>query len=663
MTTNARCAGREATAWLGALLVSLCCVAPARAQFDAFTWTLAGNASGSGEVTATGFSVVGPDGGCVPPWTAFETTAPVALTIHVDVAFEDHDSWPGPNCFDAPAVIVGGVEHVPPNGACSENGWPDGNYHLDVAVPPSTPFGLGVWSADCQLGPGIAHFSNLTFEVAPEVGFAGAIDPREYWNLDADDLGGAVVGLAGDFDGDGVQDIAVGAPAQVQGPGRVEVRSGFDGSLLFERIGAPSFGRAVAGVGDVTGDGVPDLLVGAPDEGGSTGIPNAGWAFLVSGATGADVFVFEGDSDTRRLGWSVSASGDLDGDGVGELLIGAPGPWSGVETHGAVLVVSGATGALIRQLHTPADTLRFGWSVVAIDLDGDGFDDQVVGAPPVAPTQLVLGRVVAHSGADGHVLWWTEGSGNLGRSLAAAGDLLAGPEPDVLAGAPASMVDGVTVGEVFVLDGATGATMHTLAGQTPGGQFGHSLGVAGDVDGDGTIELAVAVPGELVTRLSSWPSGAIVNDVPTWPGSSGGLIASPGDLDGDGRSDLVTVGGYSVRAWHGLHRPGPPTLAVSGPMLPDTELDLLVGQVPLGIPAALVVGGSPLGMPFHGGVLVPSPDLVLPLVVDGAGAGSFRVRWPSATGAWWVAWLQVWCLDPYGPQGATSSDVIVLSGE
>lgn len=534
-----------------------------------------------------------------------------------------------------------GVAHVPPNGLCSQNGWPNGPYHFDVAVPPSTPFGLGVWSVDCGYGPGIAHFSNLTFEIVTQVDLPGAIDPRNYWDVATSQPGNTSLALAGDFDSDGVQDIALGLPSSGQSPGRVEVRSGFDGPLLFERIGAPSFGGAVAGVGDLTGDGVPDLLIGAPDESSPAGVANAGWAFLVSGSTGQDVFSLHGNADTRHLGFAVAGCNDLDGDGVGELLIGAPGLGLVLGSKAKVLVVSGATGATLRVLNSPSDALRFGWSIVALDLDGDGLDDQVVGAPPASPGPSAKGQVVAHSGADGAVLWWAEGLGNLGRSLAAAGDLMGGPQPDVLAGAPSAQGDGVAVGQIQLLDGASGVTLHTVSGLEQGGQFGHSLGWAGDVDGDGISELAVAAPGSLTTFLLSWPSGALVNQLDTGPGPTGALLTTPGDLDGDGQADLVTAWGPTVHAWHGLQRPGAPTLDVTGELLPDTKLHVLVGQVPQALPVALIVGGSPLGLPFHGSVLVPSPDFVVPLVVDASGSATLSLRWPAPTSTWWAAWLQL----------------------
>ncbi|MBN1424745.1 FG-GAP repeat protein [Candidatus Fermentibacteria bacterium] len=384
---------------------------------------------------------------------------------------------------------------------------------------------------------------------------------------------GRSVAFIGDVSGDGVADILIGDSGF-----RACVFSGKTGALL-RTLGSPSeevgdFGFSVAGLADVTGDNVSDLIVGAPAEDSGASAADAGRSYVFCGVTGtvAQTLISPHEEESGRFGHAVAGVDDVDGDGIDDLIVGAPyeNPGTSPPDAGRVYVFSGATGMVIRELVSPGEIYgqaggHFGASVCgAGDLDGDGTPDVVVGAPGEHPPsgELGPGRVYAFSGAIGLPLWTgasldLEDGGGFGLSISMVGDIDGNGISECLVGAPFEDDDWFifNCGRAYILSGAAGTAVRIV--QPPygerDGQFGFSVSCAGDIDGDGCSDYIV---GALLEGLSpegedwigrahvfSGASGEAVwsLDSPNpWYGGSFGIAVAGGfDVTGDGVPEVI----------------------------------------------------------------------------------------------------------------------------
>jgi hypothetical protein len=255
--------------------------------------------------------------------------------------------------------------------------------------------------------------------------------------------------VIGDRDGDGENEIAVGAPTRRNNRfGQVFAFRSSDGSVLWQRAepstqALASFGQSLASIDDVNGDGVRDILVGAPFhdyDPSVNGFLLAGRVYLLSGATGAILRSHDNPSPAadERFGLGLAGIADETGDGVDEYALGDP-------VAGSIFVHRGSDGALLRSIAsagTPA-TDGFGSPLARVDdHDGDGRDDFWVAAPRGG----VIYRINALGTALGQVADPTPGApapiGGFGSGLAATADLSGDGKRDVVVGESAAIAGG-----------------------------------------------------------------------------------------------------------------------------------------------------------------------------------------------------------------------------
>ena len=420
----------------------------------------------------------------------------------------------------------------------------------------------------------------------------------------AGDGAGTSVAFAGDVDGDGLDDLIVGAPFSDASANNAGVAWLFLGSTLaaggtFSPLDADlelrgvfagdRAGAAVASAGDVDGDGLHDLLIGAPW--GNVSGQDVGMAYVVLGATVATAasplslgladVVLEGDDDGDRAGSSVASAGDVDGDGLDDVLVGA---WAVNNGQGEAYLTYGATlasGGPIQLKNTDVvfegdNDNEAGWAVAgAGDVDGDGLDDLLIGGPAQnsgwgSPGQawIVLAADLS-SGQDELELadaWATvqcpNGWTDCGRAVASAGDVTGDGLADVLI---SSLGAWATAGTVYLFTSQTlvgggtypvGSAWMTLEGVANGDLAGDSLG-SGDVDGDGIDDLFVGVPMHDGAAADVGAAGllygvGLAGGVQSLAGAfdevfrddlggdeSGRSLAADGDVNGDGQDDLI----------------------------------------------------------------------------------------------------------------------------
>jgi hypothetical protein len=375
------------------------------------------------------------------------------------------------------------------------------------------------------------------------------------------------------------------------------------------------FGLSITGLDDVNGDGVPDLAVGAP---------GAERVFVISGASQAVIRTLSDPENLagNQFGYGVASVGDVNGDGVDDLGVGAPGPSPTPiplpcpvapcpppsPALGRAFIFNGATGGMIRKLVPSDEFAGFGVEVAGLgDANGDGTPDVAVGMMAFGQSSI-FGKVYAFSGATGAMLWARDEPGgkqlgSLGMRLQRIADVNGDGRADLLAGAPFHDVNpdpAVTVlaGEAYVLSGATGTILRTHAAASPQNddRFGMGLAALADQNGDGRDDYAIGRPGADAVYLFSGADGASLGTLTGAATSLFGFsLAGVADQNADGLGDLwvSAPGTHRVQLVTGSGTaltqvidpsPGPVNggfgwrLAAAGDLGADAAPDLLVGN-------------------------------------------------------------------------------------
>ncbi len=296
---------------------------------------------------------------------------------------------------------------------------------------------------------------------------------------------GGDISPTGDVDGDGIGDFIVGArfmdTGNARDSGAALVYSGATGDLIYQIQGTKTntfFGISVAGIGDVNLDGVPDFAIGergAVSSGGS----NPGWVRLYSGSDGQAMFSFQADISGDLFGDEIAPIGDVNGDGAPDILVGAPG-------IGAAFLYSGADGTQIRVWDSFPAGSDAGSSMASIgDLNGDGLPDVLIGEPShrnVYIYETGTGQLIG-------TLTQTVTYDKFGVAVSSAGDIDLDGKEDILVGANMASPAGTQTGCAFVYSSGTGFQLKRFDGKTNQGQYGASVAVAGDLNRDGLPDL------------------------------------------------------------------------------------------------------------------------------------------------------------------------------
>ncbi|CAN7250637.1 hypothetical protein [Aminobacter aminovorans] len=442
---------------------------------------------------------------------------------------------------------------------------------------------------------------------------------------DPGDRAGWSISSAGDVNGDGFDDIIIGAPFADSLIGESQAGRAYvifggasltnldlanltptQGFIISGDAAADTAGRAVSGAGDINGDGFADLIVGAPlgDDGGN----RAGEASVIFGSaapvnidlstlTPVQGITVQGDAAEDFAAWSVSSAGDVNGDGFDDLIIGAFRGDDGGYSAGESYVIFGSASPINIDLTTLTPVQGFviqgdvagdyaGRSVSSAgDVNGDGFDDIIVGAPSgsngggsAGEAYVILGSaspvnidLTTLTPAQGFIIQGDVSLDNAGYSVSSAGDVNGDGFDDIIVGAPGGDNGGGNAGEAYVIFGRTAPVNIDLTTLTPAQGFiiqgdvaddsaGRSVSSAGDVNGDGFDDIIVgapltdyfggptpgsayvvfgsASPGNIdLTTMTASQGFAILGDAVA--DKAGWSVSAAGDVNGDGFDDIL----------------------------------------------------------------------------------------------------------------------------
>ncbi len=394
---------------------------------------------------------------------------------------------------------------------------------------------------------------------------------------------GTSLATAGDVNGDNFSDIIIGAPHYDKlhsDQGLVKIHLGSANGITVNASIAlagqqmeQEFGRAVACAGDVEGDGYADILIASRSQG--KNLPNQGVVMLFSGIQAGihkkPASVFKSDQANAYLGQSLASAGDVDGDGFSDIVLGAHQYDQGQNNEGAVMLWrGGASGPnTATALHAAQPEAAFGYSVSgAGDIDGDGFDDIIVGAPYYDNGQSDEGVAFVFRGtSDGigktasNLLEADQADAGFGTAVSAAGDINADGFGDVVIGAMHYDNGEDEEGAAFVYLGSPSGLNPVpikLESNKTGAWFGCAVAHAGDLDDDGFSEIVVGAmnysngqseEGALYIFPGSAngpdPAGLRVIESDQEDARLGNAVSPAGDLNGDGLDDIV-AGAYSL---------------------------------------------------------------------------------------------------------------------
>ena len=401
--------------------------------------------------------------------------------------------------------------------------------------------------------------------------------------LESDQAGalmGYSVASAGDVNGDGYNDVIVGAYQYDNGQagegaafvyhGSASGISMTPASTIESNQADANIGYSVASAGDVNGDGYGDVIVGARYY--DNGQIDEGAAFVYHGSANGisttPASILESNQADARMGRCVALAGDVNGDGYSDVIVDASRFDNGQIDEGAAFVYHGSASGVIT---TPAVMMEcnqagawMGNSVAtAGDVNGDGYSDVIVGAPYYDNGQPDEGRAYVYLGSAGgvsatpaNIMESDQAIAYMGRAVASAGDVNADGYSDVIIGA--YYYDNVEIdeGRVYIYHGSGSGLSTTPASLLESNQdsayMGRSVASAGDVNGDGYSDVIVGskyydngqidegaafVHNGSASGISTTPSAILESNQEF--ADMGYAVASAGDVNSDGFSDVI----------------------------------------------------------------------------------------------------------------------------
>lgn len=313
------------------------------------------------------------------------------------------------------------------------------------------------------------------------------------------------------------------------------------------------YAEAIA-IGDFSGDGLPDHAIGGSQGSGSVRV-------VASGSTPYNYPLVANVGDTTGLGRAIAAAGDVDGDGVEDLLVGA--------TQRAALLMGHDRDETPSQapviIHPPANALDFGAAVASCDVDGDGALEAIVGAPDTTTSVTGAGRVFVFPvsmsiAGPSQTIDGAMAGGRFGAALG-CGDFNGDGRADLVVGAPRA--DGGR-GEfiVYVASSLGALRLSFRVSATAVNSLGIAIAAGRDLDNDGYADFVVGAPGTTVSSMANAGSAGVYFGDPMLSATTqrsitinggaanevfGVAVALAGDVDADGFADLVVGSpGYAM---------------------------------------------------------------------------------------------------------------------
>ncbi|HYX13087.1 MAG TPA: hypothetical protein VE944_01705 [Nostoc sp.] len=386
--------------------------------------------------------------------------------------------------------------------------------------------------------------------------------------INPDDRSGDSISSAGDINGDGLDDLIIGAPfAKPNGTnsGQTYVvfgsKESFDAQFYLSTLNGTSgfainginpddrSGNSISSAGDINGDGIDDLIIGA--DGASPNGITSGQTYVVFGSkenfaaqfnlstlNGTNGFTINGINQYDSLGNSVSSAGDINGDGIDDLIIGAPSADPNDIISGQSYVVFGSKESFTAQFDLSTLNGTNGFAINGIneedslgnsvssagDINGDGIDDLIIGAPFAdgngdnsGQSYVVFGskesfaaqfNLSTLNGTSGFTInGFNKGDGFFSSFVSSAGDINGDSIDDLIIAAPFADPNGNNSGQSYVVFGSkegfgaqlnlsnlNGTNGFAINGINSDDRSGYSLGSAGDINGDGIDDLIIAAP-------------------------------------------------------------------------------------------------------------------------------------------------------------------------